>query len=178
MLGDQENPPCKVEQKPKPSAPGITEKPNFSKAFFVLLVAQLVVVTINSMASMGRSLSMNNLEFTATAITSTLVISGIVSLPLPYVIGWLSDRMGRKPMMIICYASYGLCMILLAFAASLWHFWVAVIFLKVGMVSMNVGAAFVTDLVDSKVLGRGISLFQTMGFVAMAIGCAVAGNAF
>ena len=81
-------------------------------------------------------------------------------------------------MMIICYASYGLCMVLLAFSTSLWHFWVAIIFLKIGMVSMNVGAAFVADLVDQKALGRGMSLFQTMGFFALAVGCAVAGSAF
>ncbi len=46
------------------------------------------------------------------------------------------------------------------------------------MVSMNVGAAFVTDLVEPEALGRGVSLFQSMGFVALAVGYAVAGNAF
>ena len=121
---------------------------------------------------------MNSLGFSATAITSTLVISGAVSLPFPFIIGWLSDRLGRKRIMMICYSGYALCMVVLAVSTPLWQFYVAVILLKVGMVSMNVGAAFVADLVEPEALGRGVSLLQCTGFIAFAVGYAVAGNAF
>ncbi len=43
---------------------------------------------------------------------------------------------------------------------------------------MNVGTAFMTDLVNPKALGRGVSLFQTMGWIVFTIGYAFAGNAF
>ena len=46
------------------------------------------------------------------------------------------------------------------------------------MVSNSVGTAFVTDLVDSKFLGRGVSLFQGMFWIANVIGLAAAGNVF
>lgn len=167
-----------MERVPNRTVQANAKKSGFGKAFFILLAAQLVVVTINSMASLGRSLSMNSLGFLATAMTSTVVIAGLVSLPFPFVIGWLSDKLGRRQVMVVCYLGYALCMVMLAVSKSLWHFWVVVIFVKVGMVSMNVGAAFVTDIVDPQALGRGVSLFQTMGWIALALGCAVAGNVF
>ena len=127
---------------------------------------------------MGRSLSMNSLGFTATAMTSTVVISGLVSLPFPFVLGWLSDRLGRKRMMAICYLSNVLCMVLLAISKNLWHFWIVFIFWRAGMASRSVGAAFAADLVEPKALGRGVALLQSIGWIAFAIGFAVSGNAF
>lgn len=168
----------KIERKPTQAKTVGFEKPNFSKVFFILLIAQFVVIGAHSMVALGRSLSMNSLGFTATAISSTLVISGIISIPFPFMLGWLSDRLGRKKLMVICYLSYILCIGILAVSKSLWHFWVVVTFLKVGMVSLSVGPAFIADIVDPKVLGRGVSLFQSMGWFAFAIGYAVIGNAF
>ncbi len=154
------------------------DKLNFGKAFYMLLLAQLIVLTINSLTSMGRSVSMNNLGFAATALTSTAVISGLVSLPVPFVLGWLSDRLGRKSMMVICYLANGFCMIMLAFSTSLWHFWIVLSFYRISMVSRIVGAAFVTDLVEPRALGRGVALFQCVGWIAFTIGFVIAGNAF
>jgi DHA1 family tetracycline resistance protein-like MFS transporter len=121
---------------------------------------------------------MNNLGFAATAITSTGVIGGLAMLPFPLILGWLSDRLGRKRMMVICYASYALCMAMYALSKSLWHFWVASTLFGIGFISNSVGTAFVTDLVEPKVLGRGVSLFQGIGWIGNVIGLAVAGYAF
>ncbi len=168
----------KVERKATHTSRASAEKPGFGRAFFVLLLAQFIVITAHSMAALGRSLSMNNLGFSVTAISSTLVVSGLVSIPFPFILGWLSDRLGRKKMMAFCYLSYIFCILILAFSRSLWHFWIVIIFLKVGMGSLSVGPAFVADLVDPATLGRGVSLFQSMGWFAFAIGYAVVGNAF
>ncbi len=115
---------------------------------------------------MGRTLSMANLDFTASAIASTSVISSVVSLPIPFILGWVSDRLGRKSMMVICYGLYALCGLMLAISTSFWHFAVAMILMRFGFVSITVGAAFVTDLVEPKSLGRGVSLFQCAGWIA------------
>jgi MFS family permease len=154
------------------------ESPGLGRAFLQLLAAQLIVITVHGEGNIGRSLSMNGLGFAATALTSTGVIGGLVSLPFPFILGWLSDRLGRKRMMVICYASYGLTMVIYALSQSLWHFWIGSVFFSIGMISNSVGTAFVTDLVDSRVLGRGVSLFQGMFWLANVIGLAAAGYVF
>ena len=121
---------------------------------------------------------MDSLGFSAAALTSTSVISGAVSLPFPFVLGWLSDRLGRKRMMVICYTAFLLSVLILAFSKSLWHFWMVMILSKTGLVCNSVGATFVTDLAEPKALGRGVSLFQSMGWLSLTIGFVVAGNAF
>jgi MFS family permease len=168
----------KIEQVPNHTAPEHREKPSLGKAFIILLLAHLIAVVASGPGNMGRSLAMNNWGFAATAITSTGVVGGLVSLPFPYILGWLSDRLGRKLLMVICYASYVLCMVMFAISKSLWHFWIATTFFRIGIISNSVGTAFVTDLVDPKALGRGVSLFQGMNWIGNVIGLAVSGLAF
>jgi DHA1 family tetracycline resistance protein-like MFS transporter len=168
----------KIEQIPIHTAPEHNEKPSFGRAFIILLLAQLIAVIVNGTRNIGRSLAMNNLGFAATAITSTGVIGGLVSLPFPFILGWLSDRLGRKRLMVICYASFAIGMVMYAVSKSLWHFWIASTLLTIGLVSNSVGTAFVTDLVTPKALGRGVSLFQGMGWIGNVIRLAVAGYAF
>jgi MFS family permease len=45
---------------------------------------------------LGRSLLMNDLSFGAMAISTTGAIGGIVGMPLPLLVGWLSDRAARR----------------------------------------------------------------------------------
>jgi MFS family permease len=145
------------------------------RMFVFLLIAHLLSSVIMAVGNIGRSLAMNNIGFSSTAITSTVVIGGFVLLPFPLLIGWLSDRVGRKLLMILSYLSFALCMVLFIFSKSLWHFWVATSFLSIGTVSNNVGAAFVTDLVPQERLGMGISLFQVVLWIGMVVGFAVSG---
>jgi MFS family permease len=168
----------KIEHIPNNTVKENTEKPKFGKAFLILLVAHLVAVIVAGPGNIGRSLAMNNLDFSATAITSTGVFAGLVSLPFPFILGWLSDRLGRKLLMVICYASFLLCMVTFAISTSLWHFWIATSFLAIGLICNTVGTAFVTDLVEPKALGRGVSLLQGMYWIAYVIGLAVSGLAF
>ena len=168
----------KVERVPNHTAPKHSEKPSFGKAFIILLLAHLLALIVNGAGNIGRSLAMDNLGFAATAITSTGVIAGLVMLPFPLILGWLSDRLGRKRIMILCYASYALCMVIYALSKSLWHFWIATSLFGIGFISNSVGNAFVTDLVEPKALGRGVSLFQGMNWIGNVIGLAVAGFAF
>jgi MFS family permease len=168
----------KIERASNHTAPEQSKKPSFGKAFVILLFANLLAVTVGGFGNMGRSMAMHNLGFAATAITSTGVVAGLVGLPFPFIIGWLSDRLGRKRLMEICYASFVLCMVLFAISRSLWHFWIATSLFSIGFISNSVGNAFVTDLVEPKALGRGVSLFQGMFWIAYVIGLAISGLAF
>ena len=145
------------------------------RMFVFLLIAHMLSIVTNAVGNIGRSFAMDNLGFSSTAITSTAVIGGFVLLPFPLLLGWLSDRVGRKLLMILCYLSFAICTVLFIFSKSLWHFWVGTSFLFIGFQSNSVGSAFITDLVPQERLGVGISLFQVMSWIGMVLGFAVSG---
>jgi MFS family permease len=126
---------------------------------------------------MGRSLAMSGLGLSAAALTGAVSIGALVGLPFPFILGWLSDRLGRKPLMIACYALYGIAMVVFAVSKSMWHFWVATMLMAVGQDSATVGTAFVIDLVPPQALGRGLSLFNGIFWVGMVAGLAGTGYA-
>ncbi len=76
-------------------------KPKFGKFFFFLFFAQTITIICIGVFNIGKSLAMDNLKFTSSAITSTAVVGSIIMLPFPLLIGWLSDRIGRKLLMLI-----------------------------------------------------------------------------
>jgi MFS family permease len=127
---------------------------------------------------LGTWLTMNDLGFAAAGVSSTSAVGGVVTLPLPPLIGWLSDRLGRKRFLVLCYLAGTVSLLTLLVAASLWHFWVAISLLSV-LWSVNgaVGPALVTDIVPRESLGRGISLFSATPWIGGVIGFAVTGYA-
>jgi MFS family permease len=128
---------------------------------------------------LGRSLVMNQLVFSSSAISSTSAIGGAVTLPLPLLFGALSDRVGRKRLLALCFAMAIIGMLTLAVSSSLWHFWIALSFLTVlSYASSGVGYAFVTDLTPRKYLGRNISLYGATTWLGGIIGFAIAGVLF
>jgi MFS family permease len=167
----------RIEQVPKASAPRRRESSRLGTAFFVLLLAHFAVIIVHGTGTMGRSLAMNALGLSAAALTGAVSVAGLVGLPFPFILGWLSDRLGRKRLMIVCYALYAIAMVVFAVSKSMWHFWVATMLMAVGQDSATVGTAFVTDLVPPEALGRGLSMFNGIFWVGMVAGLAVAGYA-
>jgi MFS family permease len=154
------------------------EKPELGGSFFLLILASLAVGLAHFVAMLSRSLVMNDLGFGAAAISSTGAIGGAVTLPLPPVLGWLSDRVGRKRLLALCYLAGTVGLLALAVSVSLWHFWVAISLMNVVVSSVgSVGSALVTDLVPQGSLGRGMSLFTATTWVGGIIGFAGTGHA-
>jgi MFS family permease len=128
---------------------------------------------------LGRSLVMNQLAFSSSAISSTSAIGGAVTLPLPLLFGALSDRVGRKRLLALCFSMAIIGMLTLAVSSLLWHFWMALAFLTVlSYASSGVGYAFVTDLTPAKYLGRNISLYGSTTWLGGIVGFAIAGVLF
>jgi len=146
------------------------------KSFYYLFVASLGASVAVFVSALGRSLAMNQLGFAAAAIASTAAIGGAVSLPLPPLMGWLSDRAGRKRFLALCYGGGMAGLLVLAASVSLWHFWItALLGTVLGAVNMGLGSALVTDLVPRESLGRGMSLFTASVWIGGIVGFAGTG---
>jgi MFS family permease len=150
----------------------------FKRSLLLLLVAQVLAMTSNGVGNMGRSISMSNQEFSSTAMTTTAAIGGALSLPLPFILGWLSDVLGRRGVIIASYLSGTACVTVLIFSTKLWHFWVAAALLSLLAVSMSVGPAFVADIVETENVGTGVSLLQSSQWIGTIIGFTYSGFAF
>jgi MFS family permease len=157
---------------------GAGERPGLGRSFALLFLASLVASVANFVFVMGRSVAMDGLGFAAAAISNTGAIGGAVTLPLPPLIGWLSDRIGRKQFLALCYLASAVGLLFLAVSVSLWHFWVASVLVSILMpVNMGVGSALVTDLVPRESVERGISLFNATTWMAGVVGFAGTGYA-
>ncbi len=141
-----------------------------SRAFLLLFFASIFAHITNSQIVFGRSLIMDNLHFDATAISSSGAIGSLITLPLPVFIGWLSDRLGRKPLIMICYAASLIGLGILAYASSLWHFWAAMALQSIIGAGVAVGSALITDLVPRDSLATPLSVYGSTQFIGYVIG--------
>ena len=143
----------------------------------LLLVAQLFAAVANGTANLGRSLSMNAGGFSKSAITLTAAIQGLVSLGFPLAMGWLSDRVGRRWVLIASYAATGASVFLLAFSRSMWQFYAFAVLYSFFGASQAIGPAYVVDINPHGNVGRGVSLFQSIFWVGSIAGMASTGYA-
>ena len=142
-----------------------------------LLAGQLLGWVANGPGNMTRADLMNNMEFNKTAITMTLAVGGLLSLPLPLFLGWLSDRVGRRKVIFASYLAGTACLLVLSVAQRFWHFCIAAAMLSLLTVSMSVGPALVADIVRREKVGTAVSLFQSMQWIGTILGFAYSGFA-
>ena len=143
----------------------------------LLLVAQLLVAVTNGTGNLGRSLSMNAGGFSKSAITLTAAIQGLVSLGFPLVMGWFSDRIGRRKVLVVSCAVICASLILLAYSRLLWHYCLFAVTYSFLSVSQGIGPAYVVDIDPTGNVGRGVSLFQSMFWVGSIAAMASTGFA-
>lgn len=167
----QQEPASKLRTVPHPAS-------FIGVAILLLLAAQLLGWVANGAGNMGRSISMNELKFSNTAITVTAAIGGLLSLPLPLALGWLSDRIGRKKVLIASYVAGTACLLILSVSQKLWQFWLVAALLSLLAVSMSVGPALVADIVRRERVGTAVSLFQSAQWLGTIVGFVYSGFAF
>lgn len=147
----------------------VRKSPIAKELWFLFIAATLVGVTTFS-TGFGRPLIMDQLEFDATAITLTVAIGGVASLPVPLLLGWLSDIFGRKRLLIISYLVTFSAAFLLINAFQLWHFWLVAIGFALVDGAMTVGSALITDLVSPKKLSSALARYTSSFWIAGALG--------
>ena len=147
------------------------------RTFLFLFFASILANLANSQLILARPLIMDGLHFDATAISSTGAVGGLIALPLPLLVGWLSDRLGRKPFLILCYLTTAVGLVVLAAAFDLWHFWVAGALQATLTASLVVGSALITDMFPQESLGASLSLFNATPWIGFVIGFGGSGAA-
>jgi MFS family permease len=146
------------------------------KAFYLLFAASFSAWIAVFIHGLGKPLAMNTLGFDSTAVSSTVAVGAAVTLPLPPLLGWLSDRIGRKRLIALCYLAGGLGLLVQAASVEMWHFWLAAILVTCVGASVGVGLALVTDLIPLEARSSGVALFSSTNLIAGMLGFAVGGH--
>jgi MFS family permease len=152
------------------------QRASLGRSYRLLFSASLIASIACFVILFGRSLLMDGLGFSALAISSTGAVSGIVAMPLPFLMGWLSDRAGRKLFLVLGYLAGVAGLSILAISTSLWQFFIVLVLQAILFgVNWAVGNAMATDLVPQASLGRGLALFSATAWIGGVLGFAGAG---
>ncbi len=167
MIEDKRQP---LGKRKKEQNLGLSAWFRLGRNFMLLFVASNLVYITPYIGLLGRPLLMESLGFDTSANTGTIAVSGAISLPLTLIVGWLSDRMGRVPLLAGCYLINVVGMLMLAEAELLWHYQVSAGLLLGVNASLGVGSALITDNVSPDVLGRALSLYTATAWIGGIIG--------
>jgi DHA1 family bicyclomycin/chloramphenicol resistance-like MFS transporter len=174
LIQDKPTPRKTIQPRPHEGAP-VGVQPGIGYLLKLLLVAHLLVRLGQFIGGLGSPLAMTRLGFDATAVSSAIAVSAAITLPLPLLLGWLSDRAGRQQFLIGAYGLCALGVLLLIPALWLWQFWLSASLLAIFEGTNGVAQAFVADLAPPQAMGRSISLFNTTSMFAGIVGLSGAG---
>jgi MFS family permease len=165
-----------VREQPA-EAVGVKPRLQLRSVFYLLLLANTIACAASLLSALVRPLVMDKLGFDSAAISGVVAVGGAVGLPLPFVIGWLSDRLGRYRLLLLCYFTSALGLVVLGVSTALWHFWLASIIGAGFGASGAVSSALVTDLVPEQGLSLGLSLIGASTWVGGVLGFSLGGYA-
>lgn len=158
--------------------PGVEDQPMISDStqargtgherwFPLLLVVALLSAATISVSEMGVSLSMQTLAFSPSAVSSTSTAAGLVMIPVVLLMSLLSDRLGRRNLLILGYLLTAIGAAMLVSAQVLWHFWGAMALVRMGQaVNDSLAPAVATDLLSADMLSRRLPRLKAMNWAA------------
>jgi MFS family permease len=170
----QYEPSC--EPSPVQHARVDTLVPRPGSPFTILLVTVLLASITVSVGRMGMSMTMKDLSFSASEVSTANAFGGLFTIPVTLMIGALSDKLGRKRFLFMGYVfAMGSTLLLIA-ARDLWQFWlVSSLVLASRSVITAMAPAYATDLLSRRSLGKTLPLVGTMNWASGVIGFAGSG---
>lgn len=173
IVGFKEWPAAKVPGTPANNG---RQQKGLGRAFYVLMAATLLSATTVYLLRISTSFAMHALDFSPGDISGTSAVAGLVTLPLAYAVGALSDRFGRRRFVAGSYFLGAIGAVVLVVAGLLWHFWVATAFVVMALnASGAVAPALATDLLPAEARSRGLPYLGSMRNIAGIIGFASGG---
>lgn len=166
----------KTERQARPTAQAARPAPNH--AVMGLTIASILANVVAFSNVLGRPLFMAQAGFDNTAISSTITAAGLISLPLPFLVGILSDRFNRRYLLMLCYGLVGIGAVVLANAGTIFEFQIAAALFAASAGAMTVGTALVIDLVNEQARARSISSYSATSWIGGVIGFSASGFMF
>lgn len=160
-----------------PAQPGKSERRSAGSVYLLLLLTLLFTMAV-SIGRFGTSISMQAFDFSPSAVASSATISGLVAIPATFLIGTLSDRLGRKRFLVISYLLASGGALILSTATQLWQFWLAASLLMLALSAKGaLTSAMVTDMLAPEKLNRGLSWLNATNSLAGILSFSSAGYA-
>jgi MFS family permease len=138
----------------------VAEKPAFSGRFKLFLVI-MGIFTLGNSSDFFIVLRAQNLDVNVLDITLMLVVFNLTYAIVATPAGILSDRLGRRRVIVIGWTIYALVYLGFAVSVTVWHMWVlfAAYGIYYGIVE-GVNRAFVADLVPAERRGTAYGYYQ------------------
>jgi MFS family permease len=150
--------------------------PQRSGEEFALLVGAFLASIALSFGRLTTPVLMRALSFDPQAVAATAAVGGLVTVPFVLLIGDLSDRLGRRPVLVATYSLIAIASSLLAFADQLWQFYLTAALLSLGFAaSGSVTAALVGDLLHPAALSHALGRLSAITWLAAVIAFAGGG---
>lgn len=165
-----------VATAPVAGAPTAAGSAPLGRSFYLLLLSALTVAAAIHLRNVSAFMQMEAAGFSAAAISSTTVTAGLVTTPVALYAGSLSDRIGRRRLMLATTALVTLTLIPLAAASELWHFAAGIALLLAATAILRPAAtAVATDLLPPAALQRGLPLVDAGAMGVGIVSAAAAG---
>jgi AAHS family 4-hydroxybenzoate transporter-like MFS transporter len=148
-----------------------TVSTDYGTTFYRVLAMTFMASIAINLGRLGTPLAMQAQGFTASEISSTATVSGLITIPVVLLIGALSDRLGRKTFLMLGYAAAAGGAVMLAIAAELSMFWVAATLVLVALCTNGaLASALVADTLSADSMKRGLPWINAMNPVAGVLG--------
>jgi len=105
-------------------------------------------------------------------VLALYVIAMVVFLPFW---GWMSDRVGRRPVLLICLLGTSASFLMMVFDSELWVFYVARALGGFFGASVGTAQAYVTDITHDENRTRGLGLVSAAGALGLVVGPGLGG---
>jgi MFS family permease len=161
--------------QPLPAAQVSSKLSLRNRSFWLLVASSISAYVVLFSANLARPIAMAELGFTPSAISGTVAVAGLLSLSLPFLIGWLSDQIGRRTLLAFIYSTTALGAGFLAFASTIEHFWLSTALIAMLNASMPLVFALAADELSPASLNAGLARLTAAPWVAGVMGYAGGG---